>query len=247
MKRNDSPRRFGAGAALLVMAVFLVVFSIGGAAVLTPVVLGMLFSEGGLDPQFNAGLFGGVKRHAMLVGYLVGLGAMLWATRALVARSGVERWREALGLTWGTPRQLLLALAAGLVFGGLNHAAAVDPYLPPPGTVLQPGGALALLSMGLLTVFLGPLTEEIQFRGVLLAGLTASWGVAAASVVVTVGFVAMHLPGDLEGTAWHTAFAIGVLAVRLATGAVGPAFALHAGSNGALFAMSLWQMRALLV
>ena len=244
MTRNDSPRRFGAGAALLVAAVFLVVLGFGGAAVLTPVVLGMLDSEGGFDSQFNSDLSFRTKQHALLVGLLVGLGAALWTARALVARTGVERWREALGLTWGTPRQLLLALAAGLVFGGLNHAASVDPYLPPPGTVLQPGEALALLSMGLLTAVVAPLAEEIQFRGVLLAGFTASWGVAAASVVVTVGFVAMHLPGDLETTAWHTAFAIGVLALRLGTGAVGPAFAFHASSNGALFAMSLWAFLA---
>jgi membrane protease YdiL (CAAX protease family) len=86
----------------------------------------------------------------------------------------------------------------------------------------------------LILVLVGPLTEEMLFRGILFGGFQKSFGRIAAIFLTTLLFVAAHLPGltcygpmivsmiGLAGAA---------LWLRLRFGAIGPAIAVHAGYN----------------
>ncbi len=76
--------------------------------------------------------------------------------------------------------------------------------------------------------------EEFLFRGVLFTGFSRSWGVPAASLIVTLMFALVHIPETMHY--WPALAAIALtgasaLALRLRTGSLGPAVALHAAYN----------------
>jgi membrane protease YdiL (CAAX protease family) len=86
----------------------------------------------------------------------------------------------------------------------------------------------------LVVVVLGPVTEEMLFRGILFGGFQKSFGRIAAIILTTVLFIAIHLPGLTYYA--PTILAIGALAgaalwLRLRFGAIGPAIAVHASYN----------------
>ena len=89
----------------------------------------------------------------------------------------------------------------------------------------------------MLAVLIAPPIEELLFRGLMLRGLMASWGVTAAGVVVTTLFFVLHL---FEAVRYWPAMvailtlSVATLGVRLRTGSVVAATAVHAAYNAAL-------------
>jgi membrane protease YdiL (CAAX protease family) len=84
----------------------------------------------------------------------------------------------------------------------------------------------------LAVVLLGPIFEEVFFRGFMLAGLARSrLGGPGAIVVTSLAWAAIHVQYDLYGIA--TVFAMGLLlgAARLRTGSLYLAIAMHAAVN----------------
>jgi hypothetical protein len=88
-------------------------------------------------------------------------------------------------------------------------------------------------------VVLGPITEELMYRGVLLKAL-ATRGKTLALVVSSMVFAAVHLTGLDSGQIWRSAavflpplFVLGLVLAWLTqrTGRLGPAIFLHSGWN----------------
>lgn len=98
---------------------------------------------------------------------------------------------------------------------------------------------LLQLSLVVATVVLGPIFEELLYRGVLLQGL-ARGGKALAITVSAVVFAAVHVTGLPRESLWRSAavflpplFILGLLLawLTLRTGRLGPAIFLHSGHN----------------
>jgi hypothetical protein len=90
---------------------------------------------------------------------------------------------------------------------------------------------LTLLQALVLDVAVGPVFEELLFRGALFAALLRRWGVAVAAVVPSVLWGAIHLQYE----AWYLASIAGsgvVLAIiRWKSGSLYAPLALHSGFN----------------
>ncbi len=152
-------------------------------------------------------------------------------------------------LTWA-PRALALALVVARIEASLGplHIAG----LPDGGAVLLPmqmagplshllgaelgvvGGVLVLLAGGLL----GPLGEELLFRGALVTWLHRFFSKPAAIGFGSALFALLHVQ---HGAAMVVPFVMGVVFgwSRLATGSVWPAIAVHATFNTASIALNV--------
>jgi membrane protease YdiL (CAAX protease family) len=181
---------------------------------------------------------------AAVVLSLVGSGALAILVARVWFRSEVF---DPNGAAWrfGNANQIALGLAAGAVIGAayLALAAAFGPQL---GTVeAGPLGRMAVtpgmqqMAWTALALVLAPPIEELVFRGVLYGGLRNSWGAAWSGVVTSLVFVMLH--GTEIVRFWPAVFGVSAVAVatiwiRLRTGAIGPAVALHFAYNAALAA-----------
>ena len=142
--------------------------------------------NGSASPLFlvGAGLLEGLLIVAVWVfgvrRYRVG-----WTTAGLVAPQA----RNSFLLPW---LALVASLAFGAVYAAAVSAAEVDSLVPPPVPAEFIGeGATRLLSFLFLGV-LGPVAEEVFFRGFLLTALARSMGPIPAMVVSSAVFGAAH-------------------------------------------------------
>jgi membrane protease YdiL (CAAX protease family) len=129
------------------------------------------------------------------------------------------------------PKVLLTAAASGIGLIVLLSAVAsllrwfgID-VLPPPLPDILPRSASQLIFALVLIGVMGPLAEELIFRGLLLDWLRGKINVWAAALILSVLFSLLHNNGFKLG-------AIGVLAfgVRMALGLVSSAFAIRSSS-----------------
>ena len=172
-------------------------------------------------------------------------------TIVLVRRLWPAAWSHGappgLGLTRpGRPLFYLAAIVLGLALpiagGWLTRWVAQGHQVTQD--VKQIGGAASLalrLPLALVVVTLGPLVEELLFRGALLSALLrrmpAAWAVAISSLL----FACVHLP-DL-GFLWYAVPNLVLLAaalawLRLRSGSLWPAVVAHGVNN--LLAVTAW-------
>jgi membrane protease YdiL (CAAX protease family) len=178
---------------------------------------------------------------------LASTGLVAWTVRALWPFA----WRQAAPPGFGLSRAgaapyYALAVLLGLalpVFGSWltqwlarGHAVSQD--------IKELGGTVSLglrLPLALLVATVGPLVEELLFRGLLLSALLrrvpAGWAVAASSLL----FALVHLP-DL-GFLWYAVPNLALLAavlawLRLRSGSLWPAVLAHGVNN--LLALAAW-------
>ena len=185
-------------------------------------------STGG-TPAF-AVILGLLQGYMLLVVWLVGIkryGAS-WRTLRLTRAQG----RLTLFLPW-------LVLFGSLVFGGIYATVVtvdgVDFLLPPPIPVAALGEGVLRVFNSLIIGLLGPLAEEVFFRGFLMAALVNALGplrgvaVASAIFAVSHGAVAVMLPAFVSGLllSW----------LYLRTRSIWPPFTAHAAQN--LIALAL--------
>lgn len=102
--------------------------------------------------------------------------------------------------------------------------------------------------LAIIAVSLGPLVEELFFRGFFYPVLARRWGVFWAIFLTALPFALMHLPQ--YGYAWGALlviFLVGVVcgAVRATTKSVGASFLVHVGYNGAQMIIALFVTRGL--
>jgi membrane protease YdiL (CAAX protease family) len=160
--------------------------------------------------------------------YMVILGVVLFIA------SGLDR-REAFALrrprSWG----VAAGLAVLLVFAMLIVAAALEPVLhageaqglDPTGW--EPDRALALVLNTIVVALVGPIVEELTFRGIGFF-LLAQFGQVAAIIVTAIAFALTH--GILEGLPIFFIIGTALAVVRARTNSIYPPILMHAGFNG---------------
>jgi membrane protease YdiL (CAAX protease family) len=171
--------------------------------------------------RYDTAIFGGIFYLLILV-------------VALAIASGLDP-REAFALR--TPRSW--AAAAGIAFGLLVVLLIVTALLEPvlgagEEQGLDPSGwrperAPALALNAIVTALLGPLVEELLFRG-LGFYLLAQFGDMAAIVVTSIAFALTH--GIAVGIPIFFVIGLGLGFIRSRSGSIYPPFLLHAAFNG---------------
>jgi uncharacterized protein len=173
-----------------------------------------------------------------MAAYLVVLGYMY----VLVTRErGRPRFWEA--IHWNWPRAIQLYLLAGVVLqvAFLIVEWQLKRFMPretPFSELLRRPYSLFLIAA--FSITLGPLMEELFFRGFLYPVLRRRFGVLTGVLVTALGFGLVH--AAQYGYSWLSIsliFVIGlVLAiVREATNSVAAGFLVHAGYNGTIIGL----------
>lgn len=152
----------------------------------------------------------------------------------------VPFWRA---IQWNWPRSewKLLALGAATLFtlGLLQSLLPMPKDTPFEHLFDRPRDAYLL---AIIAVSVGPLMEEIFFRGLMYPVLARRLGVVWGVVLTALPFGLVHLPQ--YGWAWGAALVIvlvGVVCgvVRAATRSVGASFLVHVGYNGSQMIIAL--------
>lgn len=173
-----------------------------------------------------------------LVFYAVLLGALYFL---IAVKHGQPFWRS-LGWTFDFSPMWVAAgppLAIGLsIFATELHA--------PQENVIQDliTDRVSLILMVIFGALLGPIFEEIVFRGFLLPLLAASLGDSGAVLLTAALFATLH--GPEYHWAWQVLLTVGLAGVvfgiaRVKTGSTAAAAMLHIGYNATLFAGFLVQ------
>ena len=143
-------------------------------------------------------------------------------------------------------RFLLLAavigLATPLVGGWLTHWLAQGHPITQNISQLAESTPLAWrIPLVLLVVSLGPLVEELLFRGVLLSALVQRWGSVAAIGLSSLAFALAHLPGlnwQVFALPDLLLLALALAWLRLRSGSIWPSVVGHSANN--LLAVAAW-------
>ena len=153
---------------------------------------------------------------------------------ALVEGKYHVRFWQAIRWNWPRLEWRLLALGAAMFFvlGLLQSLLPMPKDTPFEHLFDRPRDAYLL---SIIAVTLGPLMEELFFRGFMYPVLARRMGVVWGVVLTALPFGLIHLPQ--YGWAWGAAlviFLVGVVCgvVRAAMGSVGASFLVHAGFNG---------------
>lgn len=238
------PRRLDARAALGVFLVF-VLAQIAGAAVVG-LALGVGAASEGVSPDDTEALRAMQEEAAAPAALGSALAGALCVGLALGRFPGErmrERAPEGAGITAGPVGPLVTGLLAGVVVAlaylvlASRLAEAPDPQEMGPVTRMAATPGTPRLVVTVLALAVAPPVEEVLFRGLLLRGFTRSWGAPVAGGLVTGLFVLVHVP-ELAFF-WPATFGVGgialaALALRLHSGAVGPAIACHLAYNACM-------------
>ena len=180
----------------------------------------------------------GVEERSFLAPWLIGMfeGLMLGAVWVFGIKKYHARW-QTLGLRYPRARWSFvlpwLALLGSLTFTGIYvaivNAFGADSLLPPsiPDDVL--GDGLQRLVSTLVIGLWGPFTEEVFFRGFVLAGLIAPLGATRAAVVSSIIFAIAHLTLGTLVPIFVTGMLLAWLYLR--TRSLWPPIIAHAAQN----------------
>ena len=168
-----------------------------------------------------------------LVVYGVIFGVFLWIARGLSwGELGIRRppsWPRALGLMAGI---LVLVFVAESLLEPLLHPAREQGLEP---SRWEPSRAGAFAISAFAVVLLGPMVEELVFRG-LGFGLLRRYGAASAVLGTAVAFAFWH--GLVEAWPALFIFGVGIAILRLRTGSILPGFVFHAFFNAAALGLA---------
>jgi len=171
-----------------------------------------------------------------MIAYVLVLGYMY----ILVTRErGQPRFWQA--VRWNWPRHAWLFLFLGFLLQAAFMV--IERFLPFPketpfDALLQRPYSVALISV--FSVTLGPLMEELFFRGFFYPVLRRRTGVAAAVVITAFPFALIH--AAQYGYSWASVlliFAVGVVlaTVRENSDSLSASFLVHVGYNGTIAAL----------
>ena len=150
-------------------------------------------------------------------------------------------------IRWSWPNNAWVLLFLGgfmlLVLSMLENLLPMPKDTPFDKLFARPRDAYLI---AIIAVSLGPLVEELFFRGFLYPVLARRWGVAWAVFLTALPFALMHMPQ--YGYAWGALaviFIVGVVCgtVRAVTKSVGASFLVHVGYNGAQMIIALFVTR----
>jgi membrane protease YdiL (CAAX protease family) len=167
---------------------------VAGVVLVTSIVLGALQSA--FVPSHTDVIYSPVSMLLAIATYLTWGTAVLWAARqtgdarralGLVAP---RSWPRALGLAFAT---VLAALVVSALLEPILHAARQQGLAPeaprPPGLASLAGAVLACIAI----VLVGPLVEELFFRGLLTAGFRRRCGPIGTALITAALFALAHL------------------------------------------------------
>jgi membrane protease YdiL (CAAX protease family) len=235
MEQPTPPVPVGPKWGLKIFAAFL------GAQMAVAVTVGLFARRASVvDPRLALG--------AALAGTLFAGLVALGMVRRTLARPGGAEARAAVGWRGASAsavaRATLQGFAIAVGFAFVSAMSMGEPHNVGPLAIAVRAGVFARLAWAGLAIGLAPPLEELIFRGVLYAGFARSWRPRVAGMVTTALFVALHVPEFgrfLPG--WLVIGMVGALAlrVRVATGSLVPAIALHASYNfGILLVTFMW-------
>jgi membrane protease YdiL (CAAX protease family) len=164
-----------------------------------------------------------------IASYLVLLALVLALTvgvprRGVLALRRPPSWGRALGLSVGALVAIFIGVYATLVVSGAGD----EQNLAPEGWDGSRAGAYALSFVAI--AFVGPLAEELLYRGVGLSLVAERFGAAAAVVGTSILFGLGHgLLLSLPAFIW---FGVVVALLRLRTASLYPACLVHCTFNG---------------
>lgn len=150
-------------------------------------------------------------------------------------------------IRWNWPKNawglLLLGAIMLLVLSMLESLLPMPKDTPFDKLFARPRDAYLI---AIIAVSLGPLVEELFFRGFLYPVLARRWGMAWAIFLTALPFAVMHMPQ--YGWAWGALaviFIVGVVCgtVRAVTKSVGASFLVHVGYNGVQMIIALFVTR----
>ncbi len=227
---------FRAGKAFLCLGLVILAQIVVGVVI---VIVAKVIKPGMIDPMKEPDLVTAM----IFIGGLATAAATLGAARLWAWPLVRDRTLAGLGLFLPRPATILLCAALGAALSCAYLAIAL--WVIPAGPDVKGGpmaqaagrGGLSRLAWALMAVVIAPPGEELLFRGMLLKGLAASWGMAWASIVATLIFVALHLTETIHywpANLFILVMAITALAIRLRTGSVVASMAFHAAYNGVI-------------
>ena len=219
----------------------------GGQVVLGIALVGIAFLLISAATLLLERLGGGLAWGAWLSSHAIGL--VILVTVWLLGQHGSPMSLDRLGLrqpriSWAaalllTALVLVLSLGMTALYAWLMKPLGMEILAPPdvPREIVF-SGIGAVLTFEALAGWT-PLTEEIFFRGFVMAGLVSRWGIVGAAVASSLIFAVFHLhPGVLVPI-----FLTGLLLAALyqVTGSLWPPIIAHAGQNAiALAAIIYW-------
>ncbi|MEZ5398058.1 MAG: type II CAAX endopeptidase family protein [Bryobacteraceae bacterium] len=145
-------------------------------------------------------------------------------------------------LNWSAPAGAIgrsLLLGPPLAIGVSAMAALMgEPQVEMPIRELL-GDPMSIFLVGLFAVTLGPVCEELTFRGFLLPLLSRTFGTALGILIAALPFALLH--GPQYGWSWRHVALIGLAGVafgweRYRTGSTAAATAMHSTYNLTIFA-----------
>ena len=172
--------------------------------------------------------------------FLIDAAVALYMFLLVEGKYRVQFWRV-IQWNWPPSEWKLLGLGVLLLFGlGMLESVLPMPKETPFEKLFARPRDAYLLSI--IAVSLGPLVEELFFRGMLYPVIARRMGVFWGIVLTALPFGLMHLPQ--YGYAWAAMlviFIVGVVctAVRAATRSVGASFLVHVGYNGTQMLLAL--------
>ncbi len=151
------------------------------------------------------------------------------------------RFWDAIRWNWPKSEWRLLAIGAAM----LLILSMLENFLPmPKDTPFEKLFARQrdAYLLAIIAVSLGPLVEELFFRGFFYPVLARRWGAVWGILLTALPFAVMHMPQ--YGYAWGALlviFTVGVVcgAVRALTRSVGASFVVHVGYNGTQMLIAL--------
>lgn len=166
---------------------------------------------------------GGIASYLVLLSLVLAL-TIGMPRREVLALRRPRSWGRALGLSVGALVAIFIGVYVTLVLSGAGD----EQNLAPEGWDGSRAGAYAVSFVAIALV--GPITEELLYRGVGLSLVGQRFGAAAAVVVTSVLFGLGH--GLLLSLAAFVWFGVVVALLRLRTDSIYPACLVHCVFNG---------------
>lgn len=191
-----------------------------------------LASSGGVDPLVIQ-----MGSQCMII-LLVVIAYVSFRERSTTSGS----WRDTLGVTRPTtPTMMMGVMGALTTFAFSTLVMYAIPASDVTGSAVHRFLEMSIYDRALFSisiVLLAPLAEEMLYRGAVFATLSRSLGIPAASVIVTLLFVASHYTGvggseqaSLSSLSQLSALGLVLILVRIRTGNLWPCVLAHCAYN----------------
>lgn len=213
---------------------------VAGVVLVTSIILGGV--QHALVPDDTDIVYSPVSMLLAIVTYCTWGGAVFWAAaqtgdaRRALGLVRPQSWPRSLGLAVVT---VVAALLVSALLEPLLHAARQQGLAPdsarPPGLASLVGAALAVVGI----VFVGPLVEELFFRGLLTAGFRRRCGPVGTALLTAALFALAHLLPRGFPPLFLLGLALALVYERV--GSTMPGMATHCLYNGIALAAAFGQ------